>query len=41
MNLRRDPIMLQFMRKRGVDGILLLVLASVLAVIVRVALAMP
>jgi hypothetical protein len=33
--------MLQFMRKRGIDGILLLILACVLAAIVRGALAMP
>ena len=33
--------MSQFMRKLGVDGILLLMLACVLAAIARVALAMP
>ena len=33
--------MLQLMRKLGIDGILLLILASVLAAIVRVALTMP
>jgi len=33
--------MSQFMRKLGVDGILLLILACVLAVIARIAFAMP
>lgn len=33
--------MSQFMRKLGIDGILLLILTCVLAAIVRVALAMP
>jgi hypothetical protein len=32
--------MLQFMRKRGIDGILLLILTCVLAVIVKTALVM-
>lgn len=33
--------MSEFMRKRGLDGILLLILTCVLATIVMVALAMP
>ncbi len=35
------PCMLELMRKFGVDGILLLILACVLAAVVRAALAMP